>query len=150
MDARVAALEALFRHIAATRMAGVPVLNLALDVAARGFAPDGEGGLWGVLVTPWFMNLVRLPGPQRPPLAVGATRRCVLGDEAFDFIGAHEDGFGPFEACSLFSPMHEFSDQAAALATADAVVALLRPRPAAPAPDPARRRFLAGGVGARA
>ena len=148
-DPRVDALEALFRHIAATRMAGVPVLNPALDVAARGFASDGASGLWGVLLTPWFMNLVVLPGPQAEPLAVGATRRRVLGPEAFDFIGAHEDGFGPYEACSLFSPMHEFRDQAAALATADEVLKLLRPVRVLPA-EPARRRFLLGSPGAAA
>lgn len=150
LDARVQALVALFERIAATRMQGVPMLHEALRVAAVGFEPDaGAGdaaGAVGVLVTPWFMNLVWLPLDEPPAdgvLPVGATRTRVLGAERFDFIGAFEEAIGPFEACSLFSPMDEFADQAAALATAEAVLSLLRPPPP-PEPVPARRRFLLG------
>ena len=61
-QSRVQTLEQVFAHIAATRMQGVPVQNPALRVQAVGFAPqaDPDGGEWllGVLVTPWFMNLV--------------------------------------------------------------------------------------------
>ena len=65
---RLAGLEAVFRRIATTRMRGVPVLNPALSVQAIGFgpdplrtAPDAAPTMLGVLVTPWFMNLLRLP-----------------------------------------------------------------------------------------
>ncbi len=101
---RVDALEALFRHIAATRMDGVPVLNDRLAVRAVGFEAVGEAAC-GVLVTPWFMNLVWLPAPDEAALAPGASRARVGGAERFDFIGAREDAFGAYEACSLFSPM---------------------------------------------
>lgn len=164
IDARVMALEALFRHIAATRMAGVPICHPGLAVAAVGFEPQpGESAAVGVLLTPWFMNLVWLPLPAAPPTAVGASRRRAVGRQAFDFIAHHEAGFGTYEACSLFSPMNEFEDQAAALATAQAVLDLLRApeaeaadAPAAPDPRgaqaadpvPARRRFLLGRGGA--
>lgn len=134
---RVAALVSLFEHIAATRMAGVPVLREGFGVHAVGFEPLA-GGLCGVLVTPWFMNLVFLPGDDDAPLAVGATRGRNVGTHRFDFIGAHEPGFGAWEACSLFSPMAEFEDEAAALATAQAVLAELRQPP----PVQASRRAL--------
>lgn len=143
---RVNALEALFRHIAATRMDGVPVLNERLAVHAVGFEAVGEAAC-GVLVTPWFMNLVWLPSPDEAPLAPGASRARFVGPERFDFIGAHEEGFGAYEACSLFSPMFEFEDQAAALATAAEVLAILRAPPPAPPEQvavPARRALLLG------
>ncbi len=157
LDVRVAQLEAAYRHIAATRMAGLPLCHPGLQVAALGFEPlPGSGGALGVLLTPWFMNLVWLPmddEPMQPTLGFGQTRARAVGTERFDFIGAHEPGCGAFEACSLFSPMAEFADQAAALATAHAVLHELRkpPEPPAAAPAvaaPARRSFLFGARGA--
>lgn len=164
---RVQALLALYQHIAATRMAGLPLCNAVLAVQAVGFAPlPGSGGALGVLITPWFINLVWLPvgeplrdehGQVLPALRLGDSRVRAVGHERFDFIGAHEEGFGPYEACSLFSPVFEFGDQASAVATAEAVLGLLRtppepPPPAAARPEaeavPARRRFLLGGAGA--
>jgi [NiFe] hydrogenase assembly HybE family chaperone len=164
-QARVDALEALFREIAATRMAGIPILHPGLRVQAVDFEPESDGRCAvGVLVTPWFMNLVRLPlghGPDDPdgpdgagsapdPLApVGVSRTRVVGNERFDFLGAHEPGFGTYEICSLFSPMAQFVDHAAAEATARAVMAELRkppPPPAAPA-APSRRALLFGRTG---
>jgi|APDOM4702015118_1054815.scaffolds.fasta_scaffold02252_5 [NiFe] hydrogenase assembly HybE family chaperone len=148
---RVAALEALFAHIGRTRMQGIPILHPGLRVQAVGFEPaptvDGSPAhaAVGVLVTPWFMNLVWLPLDDAAPdaLAVGATRERRVGRECFPFIGAHEDGFGAFEACSLFSPMGDFVDHDAALATARAVLdELRRPEPPQPAPPTASRRAL--------
>ncbi len=146
LPTRVSALEALFRHIAATRLDGVPVLNERLAVQAVDFEAAGEAAC-GLLVTPWFMNLVWLPAPDEAPLAPGASRVRAVGPERFDFIGAHEEGFGAWEACSLFSPMFEFEDQAAALATAAEVLAILRAPPPAPPEQlavPARRALLFG------
>lgn len=139
MPPRAAALEALFRRIAATRMAGVPVLREGFGVHAVGFAPQ-DGGLLGVLVTPWFMNLVFVPPPDAPALPVGESRTRAVGSHCFDFIGGHEDGFGAWEACSLFSPMHEFADEASALAVAREVLTELRRAPA----QPSRRALLLG------
>jgi [NiFe] hydrogenase assembly HybE family chaperone len=154
---RISALEALFRRIADTRMAGLPIVNGALRIEAVGFEPcASESGLppaaSGVLVTPWFMNLVRLPLAREDELGrVGVARRLALGREHFDFIGAHEAAIGTFDACSLFSPMFDFASQDAAVGTARAVLARLRePLPevakdAAEQPErPARRGFLFG------
>jgi [NiFe] hydrogenase assembly HybE family chaperone len=136
---RVASLIAAFEHIARTRMAGVPLLHAALRTEAVGFQPqaddEGEAGLLGVLLTPWFMNLVWLPGAQAAPLEVGATRLRRLGGESLSFLGA-EEAACRFEACSLFSPMFDFADQAAARAVAQAALAHLRPPPSATAAAP--------------
>ena len=153
LDLCVQALVAQFRVIAATRMADVPVCHPGLQVAAVGFEPDPAGGAVGVLITPWFMNLLWLPDPgsEQLPLRVGETRARSVGGDRFDFIGGHEDGIGAFEACSLFSPMFEFADQAAVLATAQAVLDHLRQpvvTPPVPEPVPARRAFLLGARGA--
>lgn len=149
---RILALEQAFTRIAATRMRDVPVQNPALRVQAVGFAPQADDAvLLGVLLTPWFMNLVRLPLGEADAgahlLAVGAKTKRQVGTEQFEFIGAYEAGLGAFEACSLFSPMFEFADQAAAVATASEVLALLRapvPQEHKPPPAPSRRGFLLG------
>ncbi|CAM4035452.1 [NiFe]-hydrogenase assembly chaperone HybE [Roseateles saccharophilus] len=148
LRARVEALEALFRHVERTRMAGVPVLNRALCVEAVGFEPvavdAGEApAVAGVLLTPWFMNLVWLPmQPAAGEGRVGQTRvRSLGGPTCFEFIAAHEPGFGAYEACSLASPMFDYNDQAQASATAVAVLAELRP---AKVVSNARRGFLFG------
>jgi [NiFe] hydrogenase assembly HybE family chaperone len=154
LNARVKALEQAYQRIARTRMKGLPMMCLRLDVQAVGFAEedDGEHAL-GVLVTPWFMNLVRLPLPEHATtaLAVGQTAPRDIGTRCFDFIGAHEPGLGAFESCSLFSPMFEFADQAAAVATAHEALKELRANAASrPPAQPARRGFLFGRSGAAA
>ncbi len=144
MQARVAQLEQVFAHIGATRMHGVPVLNTALRVQAVGFeVVDGEGRgvaqvLQGILITPWFMNLLRLPlvpGAPASARAPGSKRSHLCGEQLFEFIAGHEEALGTFEACSLFSPMFEFANQAGAVSTATEILKLLRnpPEPRAPA-----------------
>ncbi|WP_018904272.1 [NiFe]-hydrogenase assembly chaperone HybE [Variovorax paradoxus] len=158
---RTRALEALFDGIAHSRMAGLPFMNTALRVEAVDFgleplggrsevqAASESGNAAGVLVTPWFMNLVRFPLVRRDmPARVGTSRVRQVGHEQFTFTGAHEDGFGSFEACSMFSPMFEFGTQADAIATASALLAQLR-RPVIASGEPvaaapARRSFLLG------
>jgi [NiFe] hydrogenase assembly HybE family chaperone len=175
----VQALEAVYDDIARTRMAGLPVMNPALQVQALGFggAPGqrsdmaGADGIWGVLITPWFMNLlwrtgevgdVRIApeaGQTKGALApaVGHSRERKLGDHPLAFIGAWDERLGAFECCSLISPMFQFADQAAAVAVAQAVLTALRQSPDGPAAPPqsasadevvaARRRFLFGRPG---
>jgi [NiFe] hydrogenase assembly HybE family chaperone len=147
---RVAGLVRAFERVERTRMAGVPIMNLKLRVEAVGFEHDADKdapGLAGVLITPWFMNVVWLPDDETvPTLPVGATRARRIGCEGLDFIGAEVEDVGRYEACSIWSPMFEFEDQAAARATAQALLELLRkpvPQSVAPA-QPARRALLFG------
>lgn len=154
---RVALLAAHFEGVRVNRMAGIPMLNPVLQVEAVGFrwAEAVEAGdvavAEGVLVTPWFMSLVRLPA-RNLPHANRVTRKFVrdFGTERFDFIGGQGDGIGYFESCALFSPMEGFDSQARAVETAREVLALTRPLPAVaaalPSPPteavPSRRAFF--------
>lgn len=142
---RVAALQRAFEHVATTRMAGLPLVHPRLAVATVDFRAVDDDMALGVLVTPWCMNLVRLPLHEGVgTLAVGETGSRDVGMRCFDFIGAHEQVVGAFESASLFSPMAEFADQAAVRATAEAVLKELRgPLPPRVA-QPARRGFLFG------
>jgi [NiFe] hydrogenase assembly HybE family chaperone len=164
-QARVMQLEQTFAQIGSTRMQGVPVLNTLLRVQAVGFetVTDGDAQmLEGILITPWFMNLLRLPLAPAAAASVpepGSKRSHLCGAQLFEFIAAHEEVLGSFEACSLFSPMFEFADQAGAVSTAVEILKMLRtPPPAEPKPGkpekpamPDRRGFLFGrsGTGAR-
>ena len=107
-------LETAFRA-AALRMQGLPIVNPALEVEAVGFAP-WEGSWLGVMVTPWGMNLMLVPGEPGSwqPLALGAKRRYRFPAGDYEFIGAHDATIGEYQVCSLFSPVHEFEDHATA------------------------------------
>jgi [NiFe] hydrogenase assembly HybE family chaperone len=135
--------EAVERLIAAYRrvdgtMRDLPVYNPALQVAAVDFRPF-EGGLVGVVVTPWFMNLIRLPAPGLE-VAAGARREAALPADRVDLIGARLDGAPPFEFRPIVSPMDDFPSQAQALLTAGEVVeALFTPRKAAPPAAPVQK-----------
>lgn len=156
--ARVAQLAQVFGAIERERMHDVPVLNRALAVEAIGFEPhddvrDGEErpreGALGVLLTPWFMNLVWLPKETDAALA---NEVRTLGSDRLSFMVANEAGIGPYQMCSLFSPVFEFESQEAARATALEVLRILRTEPEPPPPPPtveapSRRAFLTGRLG---
>ena len=160
---RVAALEQAYRA-AGERMRDTPFYNPALAVEAVGFHAWEDVWL-GILITPWFMNIVLLPpDPQAwATLVPGAAKRPrALPAGRFDFEVAEIAGFGRLQSCSLFSPMDEFSDPAAARAVAEESLKVLltpeeppapeaKPEPApAPAPEPAvldRRALLRGVFG---
>jgi len=115
-----ARFEATFTEIAETRMMGVPVMNPALGVAMHSLSRYGEH-IAGILITPWFMNLIFIPAePELAGCRVGAQTTLVLPSGRYDATWSHEEAVGGFWVCSLFSPMFEFEDMEAALATADA------------------------------
>jgi len=121
-----AALERTFAAVRRERMRDVPLLNPALDVESVGFRPWRDHWL-GVVVTPWFMNLVLMPRVSAAwqPLAERDSRHYVFPGGVFEFFGAREAALGDYQVCSLFSPMFEFSDQREARATALAALEAL-------------------------
>mgnify|MGYP000896274059 FL=1 len=138
-----ALLQARFEHIRRGAMQGMPMLNEALAVRALGFRPWREHWL-GVLVTPWFMNLVLMPRQSQHwhPLTERESRHFVFPAGVFEFIGAQDAELGGYAACSLFSPMFEFVDTAAAEATALAALEALfdaQHQPVSEVPPPAPR-----------
>ena len=145
----VAALAARFAHIGRTRMAGLPVVNPALQVQAVGFDRQAEepAVALGVLITPWFKSLVRLPlddGARGRMASVTQRRTRGVGAARIDFIGHQEDGLGRFASCSLYSPLHGFADQRSAVEVARGVMLGLRSALADQPERPSRRSFLAG------
>jgi [NiFe] hydrogenase assembly HybE family chaperone len=148
MEHRVSALVDFYRCVQTERMQGVPILNPALSVEAVGFlwGDEGQTVAEGVLITPWFMSLVRLPAALQDH-GGRVARKAVhaFGNERFEFIGAHDPAVGYHETCALFSPMGGFGSQAQAVETALASLALLRPEPVPAveaAPVPSRRAFF--------
>jgi len=115
----------LFKTIEVTRMDGVPVLNKKLSVDAIGFEPFGDFYL-GVLLTPWFMNLMMLPMAGHTDglegQKFGSKQSHALPNGQFQFIVGHEEAIGFYLSCSLFSPVFEFADQESALQTAQAAL----------------------------
>lgn len=140
-----AELEATFERIRVERMADVPILNAALTVEAVGFVPRGEDEFVGVLITPWFMNLMLVPAdPDRPVNeSPGEKSLCSFPAGEFEFIAGFEEGFGSFRMCSLFSPMFDFADHEAASQTAAAVLTgMMSPEEDASEAAPAASRSI--------
>ena len=116
------ALAACYREIDVTAMRDAPICNVALHVTAIGFR-DFHGYAAGVILTPWFLNLVAAeirPGAA-PALPPGAFRlRFPAG--SIEFTVTELAGFGRLASCSLFSPLFDFPDQETACATAQAAL----------------------------
>ncbi|GHC31451.1 MAG: rubredoxin [Rhodobacterales bacterium 65-51] len=171
MERRTQALVADFTEVFNGKMRDVPMVNHALHVQAVEFQPY-EGGFLGVLVAPWFMNLVFLPPADYPLLPATGKEVLVFPSGEYEFIHNAREMTGPYLACSLFSPMGDFTSQLQAVDVARAVMAeLFRPenraetdraadirarREAELAPpvdslpaaeEPSRRRLITGGLG---
>lgn len=156
------ALEAAFRRIQTERMAGVALLHAGLQVQALAFE-RWQGHWLGALVTPWFLNLVLVPGDDAGWRSAAEGQRVFhrfsAGD--FAFLGNDEPEVGEFQTCSLCSPMHGFPDQSTACTTGRMAVRMLHVKqPAATlmsaggcgrqhdaAPAPSRRSLLFGRAG---
>ncbi len=140
------ALETTFNEILGKRMRDLPVINSVLSVQAIGFNRVNEDWL-GVLITPWFMNLLLLPEPdstwrtQQP----GTKIDKYFPYGVFEFTLGSETQLGTYALCSLFSPMFQFENQAAALATAQAALQGLLAE--VPPRSVSRRDLLRGAIG---
>ncbi|MFC0239318.1 [NiFe]-hydrogenase assembly chaperone HybE [Rhodopseudomonas telluris] len=163
------AVAAIYRRADAA-MRDLPIYNSALSVAALGFR-EVDGVVLGIVVTPWFMNLVRVPPPGEAALPPGTGVPRALPVGVLDFTVAMLDGVGTIESCSLVSPMYDFVDQQQAEATALAALAVVLAPPentvssaagqqtadstGSTSPDTAappsldRRRFLRGALAER-
>nr|AMK59278.1 protein hoxT [uncultured bacterium UPO47] len=143
-----ALLVAVFEAIGRERMACLGLVHPALAVEAIGFAraagpADDEPGWFGVLLTPWCMNLLWWPDRDHAAAAPGAIRLHTHGEERYAFTGGREAQLGAFETCSLFSPMQDFVSQDQARGVALAVLGQLR-RPHEVVAQPSRRALLTG------
>lgn len=140
-------LEKTFCRIERERMRDIPLLNPALQVEAVDFRSHGDGWL-GVLITPWFINLVILPRDEASWAALEpATNVCeTLPMSECEFLVGRDAGIGTYKSCALFSPALEFDDQDTARATAHAALDALRTAPPVERKSASisRRAFLRG------
>ena len=119
-------LVADFREIWNGKMRDVPMVNRALSIEAVGFRLH-EGRPLGVLLSPWFMNLVLLPadGEDWDDLVPGAKEIIDFPSGRYEFIHNTRETVGGYKACALFSMMGEFGSQAQAVEVARAVMMAL-------------------------
>jgi len=124
-QARVSALVARFTHIGEERMRDLPIYHHALHVEAVGFQPWEDGSI-GVLITPWFMNVMLLAGNKNRWRSLGVGEKVVqkLPSGEHEFVVGEDEALGVYLFRSLASPMFRFKTQAQARNAA--VVALQR------------------------
>lgn len=116
-------LGQVYRDIGERAMRDLPIYNDALDVEAVGFRVF-NGTIIGIMVTPWFMNVV-MPAGEMAPMASASTLRFRFPAGDIEFIISDVNHAGRIASCSLFSPMLGFADAASARATAEAAISEL-------------------------
>ncbi|MFV0359474.1 [NiFe]-hydrogenase assembly chaperone HybE [Tropicimonas sp.] len=126
MVERTHLLEKDFTEIWHSRMRDLPMVNKLLRIQAVGFRLH-EGRPLGVLISPWFMNLVMLPAPHEDwsGLITGSKEVVDFPSGRYEFIRNTREMVGGYKACSLFSPMEQFTSQARAAEVARAVMVAL-------------------------
>jgi len=140
MDPRIENLAQVHRRIATERMKGLPIYNDRLEVESVGFR-EVEGRLLGILISPWFVNLVLLPGEDDDwsdvRVGSGAVWRFPAGE--YEFHAGDLEGVGPHYTAALFSTVADFPDQATARAVAEGVMERLLTEDRSRAPETVRR-----------
>jgi len=147
---RVRALIALFQRID-TGMRDLPIYNDKIAIEAFGFRPFGDDELLGVVLTPWFMNLIMLPIEQVPMdmAAIGRTVSVELPAGKRAFVVGGDATVGLYKAHSLHSPVLNFTLPGQAQAEARRMLGLLMTPPEAPAEAPASNGAHASGLDRR-
>ncbi len=133
-------------------MRGLPILNPMLEVRAVGFQAFDKHAV-GVLITPWFMNLVLLPGTSEwSEFAQGSVASVAFPGSDIEFNVSHDDDLGTQLSAALFSSVCDFPDQEIAEDIAREILhQLLQPdaEPAATEAPKISRRELFARLGTR-
>lgn len=140
MDDRIQKLADVHRRIAEERLRGLPVFNERLEVEAVAFRAV-EGRTLGVLISPWFLNLVLFPGPddECEDVPVGSTGVWEFPAGEYEFHATDLEGVGQHYTAPLFSTVADFPDQETARAVAEEVMERLFSDEHARAPETVRR-----------
>ena len=100
-----------YRFIYTERMRDLLIVNSALEVEAVGFRTFDMHQI-GVLITPWFMNLVLLLGSDiGSRLKQGSKSTLRLPSGPVEFITAQDETLGPYLTAVLFRSVADFADQ---------------------------------------
>ena len=92
-------------------MRDLPIVNPVLEVEAVGFRVFDVHQI-GVLITPWFMNLVLLLGTNiGSSLKQGSKSTLRLPSGPIEFITSQDETLGPYLTAVLFRSVADFADQ---------------------------------------
>jgi [NiFe] hydrogenase assembly HybE family chaperone len=126
MTIKVADLVARYQAIYEERMRDLPIVNPKLAVEAVGFDQWEEKDL-GILITPWFMNLVLLPDSDRlVDLPQGDRVECRFPSGPCELTVYQDEELGTYLAAVLFRTVADFPDQDVARAVAEEALAAYR------------------------
>lgn len=123
---RVLALIDQYRRIDAG-MRELPIYNDKITIEAIGFRPFGNAARLGVVLTPWFMNLIVLP-IERAPMDMAEIGKAVpieLPAGKRIFVVGGDEVIGLYRAHSLHSPVLNFTLPGQARAEAQRQLAML-------------------------
>ena len=136
-----AALVDFYARVWREQMQELPFVNPALAVEAVGFRRY-QGDWVGIVVTPWFVNLLLLPGGGAlwHDLPAGEQRAVDFPVGRLEFIADRDPVRAPalaaFQYCPLIHPVQHLASPAMARQAAEAALAALLVPPAAPAEAP--------------
>jgi len=107
-----------YRFIYKERMQDLPIVNSALEVEAVGFRVFDVHQI-GVLISPWFMNLVLLLGTDiGSRLKQGSKSTLRFPSGPVEFITSQDETLGPYLTAVLFRSVADFADQGTTRAVA--------------------------------
>jgi len=103
-----------FHNIHEQRMLGLPFINANLAVETVGFREFQDFEI-GVLITPWFMNLILLPGAEiGTDIEQGHSVNACFPSDDIEFTAAQDEELGLYFSAVLFSTVADIPDQATA------------------------------------
>jgi [NiFe] hydrogenase assembly HybE family chaperone len=126
-------VDTYFNGVYENSMFDLPIVNHKLDVAVISFSQLKLGRYLGVLVTPWFINMVfKLVDETGEDLhktiftqKIGETVQLKFPAGKYEFIVNYDDALGYFYSCALVSDMHTLNTQEDALVLANECKRLL-------------------------
>ena len=146
MTIKVADLVARYEGIYEERMQELPIVNSRLAVEAVGFGQWEDRDL-GVLITPWFMNLVLLPkSDELAEVPQGTQIECRFPSGPCGLTVYQDEALGSYLAAVLFRTVADFPDQETARAIAEEALLQIVTEPPEKETDKVSRRGLLTGL----
>ncbi len=144
-------LERIYNLTLQQKMQGLRLCNDALSVEAVGFHKY-DGHWMGILITPWFLNLMIIPSADEPwpDLIPGKGNEIAINFPSghYKFSPRNEPEIGSYLCCSLSSPLPEWNNQLEIRETAEAILQQLVSLPIKDLnepQDPSKRQLFGGG-----
>jgi len=111
-----------FESIYAAHVAGLPIDNPALAVEAVGTTEFGDHKAL-MLITPWFMNLVLLPGSDEwDNSEQGQTCDIDIPGQTLQFTVSQDATIGTYLSAVMFRTVSDYPDQGVARAVAEEIL----------------------------